>query len=270
MRYPRGGRHALDAKVLSVPSVARDAKGTELPRKGARELHLTADMVARVERTVPDCGPLADAVYLTDADYESAAARLLAEARGAPLWLFAYGSLIWKPGHDHVEARRAQVFGWRRAFSLSISRWRASPDNPGLMLALAPQGSCNGVAYRLPPENPHEQLLRLLDREVATHRGLATVRWVTCRGGGETFRALAFYTQTPDDMFIHLPMAEQARILARAAGHLGSGAAYLHNTVVHLDQMGIHDSYLWRLQRLVAAEIAAMPPLAATPGLATA
>lgn len=248
-----------------MPSCGTNARGAGLPRRGARELHLTADMVARVERTVPDCGPLPDTVYMTEDEYEAAADRLLGEAEGRPVWLFAYGSLIWKPDHDHDEARPARAYGWRRAFSLDITRWRASPEQPGLMLALAPGGTCTGVAFRLPDQDRRGQILRLLDREVATRRGLAALRWVTCRGGGEMFRALAFYTQTKDSMFVHLPIEEQARRLARAAGHLGSGAAYLHNTVVHLDQMGIHDSYLWRLQRLVAAEIAAMPPLAANP-----
>jgi cation transport protein ChaC len=47
-------------------------------------------------------------------------------------------------------------------------------------------------------------------------------------------------------------------MLARAAGHGGSGAAYLHQTVTKLEELGIHDSYLWELQHLVAAEIRAM------------
>jgi cation transport protein ChaC len=132
------------------------------------------------------------------------------------------------------------------------------------MLALARGGACHGMAYRLRPDDLHGQLLRLLDREVGSARGLSAVRWVKCRCASEEFRALAFYVQNGDDMFVHLPIEEQARRLARAAGQWGSGATYLHNTIVQLEELGIHDSYLWRLQRLVAAEIAAMPPLAAS------
>jgi len=233
-----------------------------VPSPRRRALHLTPDLVAKVERTEPDCGPDADEMELTEGEYEQAANRLLTEAAGGPIWLFAYGSLIWKPDHEHEEARPVRVHGWRRAFSIPISRWRATPDQPGLMLALAPGGACNGMAYRLKSEDLRGQLLRLLDREVATARGLSAMRWVKCRGENADFRALTFYAHNGDEMFVHLPIEEQARRLARAAGHWGSGAAYLYNTVVHLDALGIHDSYLWRLQRLVAAEISAMPPLA--------
>ena len=57
---------------------------------------------------------------------------------------------------------------------------------------------------------------------------------------------------------IKLPIEEQARRLARAAGHVGSCAEYLHKTVHTLHQLGIHDTYLWRLQHLVAEEIRRM------------
>ena len=42
--------------------------------------------------------------------------------------------------------------------------------------------------------------------------------------------------------------------LATSCGHWGSGADYLYNTVKNLEERGIHDRHLWRLQRLVAAE----------------
>jgi glutathione-specific gamma-glutamylcyclotransferase len=50
-------------------------------------------------------------------------------------------------------------------------------------------------------------------------------------------------------------LSEVAHGLARACGSWGSGADYLHNTVSHLEQLGIHDASLWQLQELVAAEI---------------
>ena len=55
-----------------------------------------------------------------------------------------------------------------------------------------------------------------------------------------------------------LPAEQVARILARAAGHWGSGASYLFQTIVKLEEHGIHDTGLWQLQKLVADEIRAM------------
>lgn len=51
------------------------------------------------------------------------------------------------------------------------------------------------------------------------------------------------------------PLEKVAWVLARACGHVGSGAEYLYNTVSHLETFGIHDRNLWRLQELVAEEI---------------
>lgn len=54
-----------------------------------------------------------------------------------------------------------------------------------------------------------------------------------------------------------LPPEHIADVLARACGHVGSSAEYLYNTVLHLEERGIHDRNLWRLQRLVAERILA-------------
>jgi glutathione-specific gamma-glutamylcyclotransferase len=51
------------------------------------------------------------------------------------------------------------------------------------------------------------------------------------------------------------PLSQVAHTLARACGHIGSGAAYLFHTVTKLEEFGIRDRNLWRLQQLVADEI---------------
>ena len=68
---------------------------------------------------------------------------------------------------------RAEVIAPRLVYLVTIS---GTPQQPGLMMVLEPGGSCIGVAYRLPDENHHEQMLRLLRRETASREGLAAVR----------------------------------------------------------------------------------------------
>ncbi len=224
-----------------------------------RQLSLTEDLVARVEREVADPGPDKSLVELTQQEREAFARDFLRQIDGQPFRVFAYGSLIWKPAFDHVEARRVVAHGWRRSFCLDIDRWRASPEQPGLMLAMELGGSCNGVAYRMPEDDRLGRMLRLLEREVAYHEDIPSVRWLTVCDGAERFPALAFYClPRHDPSYIHLPIEAQASRLARACGHVGSGAAYLRNTVEHLEMLGIHDAYLWKLQALVATEIAAL------------
>jgi cation transport protein ChaC len=195
---------------------------------------------------------------MTDAEYEAAADNFCQQLNGASLWIFAYGSLIWKPDFEHIEEITCKAYGWRRSFCLNISRWRASPEQPGLMMALDRGGSCKGVAYRLPQTDVKAQILRLLRRETTYKEGLASVRWINLKAEPETIRALTFWARPSSDRYVCLPIKEQAHRLARAAGHFGTGAEYLYNTIVKLEGLGIHDTYLWQLQKLVAEEIRAL------------
>ena len=225
----------------------------------ARRLHLTEDLVARVERVEPEHPGRRGLPLLEDEGFARHAARLLAEAGEGPVWTFAYGSLIWKPAFAAAAAVPAVLHGWRRSFCLHLESWRGTPEEPGLMLALERGGSCRGMAYRLPEEGRGAAMEALLRREIGYEADFASVRWVTVRGAAGPFRALVFYA-APLHAGIHvrLEVAEQARRLARAAGHMGSCAAYLRNTVQHLEALGIRDGYLWQLQKLVAEDIAGL------------
>jgi cation transport protein ChaC len=222
---------------------------------------LTAAHVAKVHRVVPEREVPTPHRKMDAADQETYARRLLDDLGSAPFWVFAYGSLIWKPAFDHVEARTVHLAGWRRRFCLKLTNWRATPEQPGLMLALDRGGSCVGVAYRMPEDAPLERMIRLLHRETSHHEDMRWQRWVTVRSGAERFRALAFWCapSEPAPDLLRLPIEEQAAWIARSVGFAGSGPEYLLNTVDHLEQLGLHDSYLWRLQSLVAAEIGALP-----------
>lgn len=175
------------------------------------------------------------------------------------VWVFAYGSLIWKPACDFVEMRTALVHGWHRAFCLGWNtRFRGSEANPGLMLALDRGGACNGVLYRLPPERITEAMVKLLEREMAWLPSAFPPRWVTARAGERTIRALTFCIDRHSGRYVSGLSPERiAQVLATATGNRGSMAEYLFSTVQHLEQVGIHDPHLWHLQELVAYQIEA-------------
>lgn len=227
-----------------------------------RKMHLTGEHVAKVQRIATDEGPRPHLQQMTDADYAEFAAGLMEKANGAPLRVFAYGSLIWKPEFEFSRRFVATLPGWHRAFCMRIERWRGTRETPGLMMALDRGGSCRGVLYELPAENPLAQMERLLRREMTNKPATNTPRWLTVSRDGEKFRALAFTASRTGQSYTgKLPAAEVAKVLARAAGHWGSGAEYLFNTVSHLAEFGIHDRGLWQLQQLVAEEIERAGPL---------
>jgi glutathione-specific gamma-glutamylcyclotransferase len=222
-----------------------------------REMALTAALVARIHRSVADPGPAEGFVPLVDDDFDAIAAELLASPHaGGDLWLFAYGSLLWKPACEVDGQEPALVRGWHRAFCLRLRRYRGTPDCPGLMMALDRGGACRGVAQRLPAAQARESLGRLLRRELSVRPASLQPRWVMAEVEGRQRPALAFTMNRAAPTYVAgLSIEETASALAKACGHWGTGAEYLLNTVQHLEALGIHDRFLWRLQQRVADKI---------------
>jgi cation transport protein ChaC len=208
-------------------------------------------------------GPMPGTRPTTDAEYLETTARLVGEAEDPRLfWIFAFGSLIWKPACEVVEIRTAVVRGWHRAFCLGWNtRFRGSAERPGLILALDRGGACKGVLYRLPPEAVGPNLDKLLRREMLYQPVAFPPRWVTAHSPEGTVRALTFVIDRNSGRYVSGLTDEQlAEVLAHAVGSRGSMAEYLFSTVAHLEQLGIHDPHLWRLQELVADRIEAAYP----------
>jgi cation transport protein ChaC len=224
--------------------------------KRKRRMSLTPKLVARCERPEPDPGPNPGFTPIKPEELDNLTTQLVKELADRDLWLFAYGSLIWKLNFSFVEHRRGTVHGWHRAFCMEQKRWRGSPQQPGLMMALEKGGCCTGVVFRLPDGEHREHIRQLVDREISMQEDLGMVRWATVRADSGPVRALVFWAGPKGDgIFLRLPLERVAWVLARACGHVGSCASYLHNTVLKLEEFGIHDRNLWRLQELVAEEI---------------
>lgn len=222
-----------------------------------RQMALTPDLVARVHRALEDPGPEPHLAYHSEEDYGRIVKTMLAaHPPGQDAWLFAYGSLIWKPEVEHVGSRRGTAHGWHRSFCFRITRFRATKDRPGLMMAMDRGGQCRGVLYRLPAETLQAQMGRLFRREFTAKPPNSMPRWIKVSTQEGPVTALAFVMNRQSPAYVgRLSPEEVAAVLSGACGHWGSGAEYLHNTVMHLEEHGIHDSNLWRLQKLVAERI---------------
>lgn len=194
----------------------------------------------------------------TEDDHDRIARDILAQAPDPnSVWLFAYGSLIWNPCFEFVERRAALANGWHRSFCLGWDHWfRGSVERPGLMLALDRGGRCKGVAFRLPPDAAHANLIELARREVHLLPHPFPPRWIDLVTGEGPIRAVTFVIDRRSGAYIAgLSAGEVAGVLSVAAGQWGSMAEYLFNTVSKLEELGLRDRQLWRLQELVAERI---------------
>jgi len=199
---------------------------------------------------------------MTDQDYDDSRRALLARhPKGADLSLFAYGSLIWKPACEVEDHGLALLRGWHRKFCLHLKRFRGTPDLPGLMMALDRGGSCRGVLQRIPARHIEERLDQLLRRETSVKPASNMPRWVKVESVAGPESAIAFTINRKGPTYCRHTLVETAEILAKACGHWGTGAEYLLHTVAHLEERGIHDPYLWKLQRMVAQLIESAAPV---------
>jgi cation transport protein ChaC len=220
---------------------------------------LTPEVVARVERSVADAGPSPGFEPMTDEDYLMLAERLISERPcGRPLYVFAYGSLLWKPAFQPSEERTATAHGWHRTFRLRLTRWRGTADRPGLMLILDRGGSCRGIVQRIPDGDARSAVLALLRREISSRVTTNRPRWISVIVDGIKEKAIAFCADRGGPAYAgRQTEAVVADTLATAVGHIGSCADYLLRTVECLHERGIRDRKLWRLQAMVATRILA-------------
>lgn len=229
------------------------------PRRTGRVMRLTADHVAKAHRTIPDPGPILLEGYrpATAADHDADVAAIMATRPDGPLWLFGYGSLIWKPETAFTQARVGVARGWHRRFCLGWDyRFRGCSEAPGLMMALDRGGSCKGMLYALPEDDLKGELDRLIRREVSMVPSAFPWRWIDVSTDEGTIRALTFAMNRKSGRYVAgLSDAELADILAKSYGFRGTMVEYLHSTVAKLEEIGIHDRNLWRLQELVAARV---------------
>jgi glutathione-specific gamma-glutamylcyclotransferase len=168
----------------------------------------------------------------------------------ADLWVFGYGSLMWRPGFPFVERRHAHLHGYHRSLCIFSHVHRGTPERPGLVLGLDRGGRCHGVAFRVDAAEAAETVRYLREREQVTaayrERSLP-VRLDDGRG----VAALAYVVDRSHPQYAgRLPDGEVLRLVAQGQGVSGANPDYVRSTHEHLAAMGVVDP---NLARLVAA-----------------
>lgn len=177
-------------------------------------------------------------------------------------WVFAYGSLMWKPGFEVAEARLARLDHYHRSFALSSIHYRGTPTFPGLVLGLdwRPGAACTGMALRIRAAGAATVRRYLADRELVSRAYFEVLHSVKllCPGAGNSPRAGAtvdaicyIVDRTHPQYAGGMALDEKAAIVGRAHGPSGSNREYLFNTAAHLRELQIDDPELFALEQLV-------------------
>src|ERR1043165_3740658 len=159
------------------------------------------------------------------------------------LWVFGYGSPIWRPGLAHPGREPARLIGAHRALCVFSHVHRGTPERPGLVLGLDFGGACRGVAYRVAAKQRGEVIAYLRGREQVTSVYRETLRTVTLLTRPERRVTALVYMidrgQVKDAG--RLDLAQQLHLVRQGHGQSGQNRDYVLSTVQALESLGLYD-----------------------------
>ncbi len=167
------------------------------------------------------------------------------------LWLFGYGSLIWRPDFDYAERQPAKVHGWHRALKMWSRINRGTPECPGLVFGMLSGGACRGMVFRIPHVAVEQTLQRVWAREMIT--AVYDPRWLNCHTPHGAIKALGFTLSRKSPSHTgELTEAQYRQIFSAASGIYGTTLDYARRTHEELRRHNIRDKALERLLKLSA------------------
>lgn len=173
------------------------------------------------------------------------------------LWVFGYGSLIWRPDFRFDASQRAELHGYERRFCQASHDHRGTPEAPGRVVTLVPVTGrvCTGMAYRLPLED-RESILRYLDKR--EQDGYERIYAPLLLPEGERVSGLTWIARAGNPSWrAGESLDEVVRLIAECHGPSGSNREYLfrlEHALVSLDMPDAHISELSRRVRQLCGE----------------
>ena len=165
------------------------------------------------------------------------------------LWVFGYGSLMWRPGFDFVERVPARLIGEHRALCVYSFDHRGTPEKPGLVLGLDRGGACRGIAFRVAAGLRNATVDYLRSREQTTHVYREVMRSVWLENEArQRVSALAYVVDRGHVQYAgRLSLAEQLRLVQQGHGRSGNNRDYVLSTVKSIEAQGFRDAQLHQL-----------------------
>lgn len=164
-------------------------------------------------------------------------------------WVFGYGSLMWRPGFEAVERRKARLVGAHRALCVYSFVHRGTPEKPGLVLGLDRGGNCRGIAYRVAGDKRAETIDYLRGREQVTmvYREAWRRIWLD-DDPQQNARALCYVVDRSHAQYAgRLTLSDQLHYCRQGHGRSGPNRDYVIATVAELEALGVRDRDLHML-----------------------
>ena len=162
------------------------------------------------------------------------------------LWIFGYGSLMWRPGFAFVERVDAKLIGAHRALCVYSFVHRGTPERPGLVLGLDRGGACRGIAFRIAAAQRAETIAYLRAREQVTMIYRESVRtiWLNTQPT-QRVQALCYMVDRGHPQYAgRLSVEQQLHHVRQGRGQSGANRDYVVETVAAMEALGYRESEL--------------------------
>src|SRR6202051_1277805 len=172
-----------------------------------------------------------------------------AELSKGDLWVFGYGSLMWRPGFPFLEQVPPRLIGEHRALCVYSFVHRGTPEKPGLVLGLDRGGACRGVAFRVAEKHRADTVAYLRAREQVTsvYREVMGSVWLE-NEPRQRVSALAYVVDRGHVQYAgRLSLTEQLRHVQQGHGQSGANREYVISTVKAIEAEGFRDTQLHQL-----------------------
>ena len=169
------------------------------------------------------------------------------------LWVFGYGSLMWRPGFAFEARVPARLVGEHRALCVYSFVHRGTPERPGLVLGLDRGGACRGIAFRVAEKNRTEVVAYLREREQVTsvYREVMRSVWLE-NDARQRVSALAYVVDRGHVQYAgRLSLADQHRHVLQGHGQSGANRDYVTSTVKAIEAEGFRDTQLHQLAMML-------------------
>ena len=169
-------------------------------------------------------------------------------------WIFAYGSLMWRPNFEYEEIQTARLYGYRRSLCIFSPNYRGTPAAPGLVVGLDSGGSCVGRAYRVHRDKSTKIRAYLDERELIT--GVYHCRAMTLSlESGLRVPAYGYVVKREHELYTgKLNPAEAVKFVIGREGRRGTCLEYIQNTVTHIEELGLDSGELRQVLDLALKE----------------
>jgi glutathione-specific gamma-glutamylcyclotransferase len=169
------------------------------------------------------------------------------------LWVFGYGSLMWRPGFEHLERVPARLTGLHRGLCVYSFVHRGTPEKPGLVLGLDLGGACRGIAYRVAAGRRQATIEYLRGREQVTMVYRETTRQIALASHPvRTVTALVYVVDRSHPQYAgRLDLERQLHLVRQGHGRSGANLDYVLATVAEIEAQGCRDAGLHRLAQLL-------------------